>query len=120
MKNLFLDVYDEDRRHALTLFAVLRSTPRSKGDEAARGAECDRPMTRLTGHASCNICCHATPSTCYSQRSGRREPLVIALTGSTGTGKTETAWVLAEGLLTKRCRISGGTTDIPRGLLVFK
>ena len=55
-----------------------------------------------------------------SQLSGRLEPLVLALTGSTGTGKTETAWVLAEGLLAKRCRISGGTTDIPRGLLVLK
>ncbi|CAM9495410.1 unnamed protein product [Scytosiphon promiscuus] len=55
----------------------------------------------------------------YSQRSGRYEPLVVALTGSTGTGKTETAWVLAEAMLTKRCRISGGTRDIPRGLLVF-
>ncbi|CAM9450958.1 unnamed protein product, partial [Laminaria digitata] len=53
------------------------------------------------------------------QLSGRLEPLVVALTGSTGTGKTETAWVLAEGLLAKRCRISGGTTDIPRGLLVL-
>lgn len=55
-----------------------------------------------------------------SQLSGRLEPLVVALTGSTGTGKTETAWVLADGLLAKRCRISGGTTDIPRGLLVLK
>lgn len=55
-----------------------------------------------------------------SQRSGRHEPLVVALTGSTGTGKTETAWVLAEAMLVKRCRISGGTKDFPRGLLVFK
>lgn len=45
---------------------------------------------------------------------------MVALTGSTGTGKSETAWVLAEAMLTKRCRISGGTRDIPRGLLVFK
>ncbi|CAN0462981.1 unnamed protein product [Ascophyllum nodosum] len=55
----------------------------------------------------------------FSQQSGWHEPLVVALTGSTGTGKTETAWVLAEAMLTKRCRISGGTRDIPRGLLVF-
>ncbi|CAN0459916.1 unnamed protein product, partial [Laminaria digitata] len=48
------------------------------------------------------------------------EPLVVALTGSTGTGKTETAWALAESLLTKRCRLAGGTKDIPRGLLVLK
>lgn len=59
-------------------------------------------------------------NTIVSQLSGRLEPLVLALTGSTGTGKTETAWVLAEGLLAKRCRISGGTRDIPRGLLVLK
>ncbi|CBJ33632.1 conserved unknown protein [Ectocarpus siliculosus] len=55
----------------------------------------------------------------YSRQSDRYEPLVVALTGSTGTGKTETAWVLADALLTKRCRITGGTRDIPRGLLVL-
>eukprot|EP00904_Undaria_pinnatifida_P001512 jgi/Undpi1/11361/HiC_scaffold_30.g13658.m1 len=55
----------------------------------------------------------------FSQGSGRHEPLVVALTGSTGTGKTETAWALADSLLTKRCRLAGGTKDIPRGLLVL-
>lgn len=73
----------------------------------------------LPGGAGLFLFLHRVSGT-GSQRSGRHEPLVVALTGSTGTGKTETAWVLAEAMLTKRCRISGGTKDIPRGLIVFK
>jgi DNA polymerase III delta prime subunit len=45
---------------------------------------------------------------------------VLALTGQTGVGKTETAWVLAEALLTKRTNYAGGTHLIPKGLVVFR
>eukprot|EP00903_Cladosiphon_okamuranus_P010872 g10269.t1 len=84
--------------------------------EAARQALQERILAQPLAIKSLT---EALSSWHYSQRSGRHEPLVMALTGSTGTGKTETAWVLAEAMLTKRCRISGGTKDIPRGLLVF-
>ncbi|CAM9779996.1 unnamed protein product [Discosporangium mesarthrocarpum] len=55
----------------------------------------------------------------FSRKHATLSPLVLALTGSTGTGKTETAWVLARALLSKTCRITGGTTDIPRGLITL-
>eukprot|EP00752_Nemacystus_decipiens_P016283 g14562.t1 len=84
--------------------------------EAARQALQERILAQPLAIESISMALSAWH---YSQRSGRHEPLVVALTGSTGTGKTETAWVLAEAMLTKRCRISGGTRDIPRGLLVF-
>jgi DNA polymerase III delta prime subunit len=62
----------------------------------------------------CTCCCR------FARDAGRSEPLVLALTGQTGVGKTETAWVLAEALLTKRTNYAGGTHLIPKGLVVFR
>ncbi|CAN0102886.1 unnamed protein product, partial [Ectocarpus fasciculatus] len=84
--------------------------------KAARRALRDRIRAQPLALESLDI---ALSSWHYSQQSDRPEPLVVALTGSTGTGKSETAWVLADAILTKDCRISGGTKDTPRGLLVL-
>eukprot|EP01031_Cornospumella_fuschlensis_P029988 gene29988-36222_t len=52
-----------------------------------------------------------------------REPLVLAITGPTGVGKTETAYRLAEGLFAdKRTIVNefGAQTQVPCGLLVLR
>eukprot|EP00611_Tribonema_gayanum_P029080 TRINITY_DN7680_c0_g2_i7.p1 TRINITY_DN7680_c0_g2~~TRINITY_DN7680_c0_g2_i7.p1 ORF type:complete len:599 (+),score=251.38 TRINITY_DN7680_c0_g2_i7:1695-3491(+) len=49
----------------------------------------------------------------FQRKAGLRQPLVLALTGQTGVGKTETAWQVAEALLTKRQH------GVPKGMLRF-
>ncbi|KAG5175510.1 P-loop containing nucleoside triphosphate hydrolase protein [Tribonema minus] len=49
----------------------------------------------------------------FQRKAGLRQPLVLALTGQTGVGKTETAWQVAEALLTKRQH------GVPTGMLRF-
>ncbi|CAM9486667.1 unnamed protein product [Chrysoparadoxa australica] len=53
----------------------------------------------------------------FAAESGQHQPLVMALTGSTGVGKTETAWVIAEALLANRIQVSGGSSMVPRGFV---
>jgi hypothetical protein len=48
------------------------------------------------------------------------KPLVLAFTGPTGVGKTETAVLLAEAILKKKVRMSRRGRMIPKGLLVFQ
>ncbi|KAF0716754.1 Aste57867_2684 [Aphanomyces stellatus] len=47
-------------------------------------------------------------------------PLVLAITGPTGTGKTETSNLLAEGLFKHRKRLQHSEKEVPSGLLVFR
>lgn len=49
-----------------------------------------------------------------------RSPLIIALTGPTGTGKTETSNLLAEGLFKHKKRLSNSDKRVPTGLIVFR
>jgi len=51
---------------------------------------------------------------------GSKTPLVLAITGPTGVGKTETAHVLGEALLARRSARGGGGGGAPQGLLVFR
>ncbi|CAM9939407.1 unnamed protein product, partial [Phaeothamnion confervicola] len=56
----------------------------------------------------------------FARSSGKPEPLVVAITGPTGVGKTETAWVLAESILARRVPHRGGSAEVPRGFLIFR
>jgi len=51
---------------------------------------------------------------------GSRAPLILAITGPTGVGKTETAHVLGEALLKKRLKLEGSPHTHPSGLLIFR
>ena len=48
------------------------------------------------------------------------DPLVLAFTGSTGVGKTETAHRLADSVLTKHVRVGNSRRSLPQGLLVLR
>ncbi|KAJ0398965.1 hypothetical protein P43SY_008191 [Pythium insidiosum] len=50
----------------------------------------------------------------------RRAPLVLAITGPTGTGKTETSYLLAESLFKRTRRLTNGDRTVASGLLVFR
>jgi len=55
------------------------------------------------------------------RKQASQQPLVIAITGPTGVGKTETAHVLAEALLQKREKVSEtGDRTRPAGLIIFR
>jgi pantothenate kinase len=56
----------------------------------------------------------------FQRQSGDNAPLVIALTGPTGVGKSETAFRIAEGALAKRSRIGKTAKYIPNGLLQLR
>lgn len=49
-----------------------------------------------------------------------RSPLVLAITGPTGTGKTEMSNLLAESLFKRRTRLPNSEKHIASGLLVFR
>ncbi|GLD96300.1 hypothetical protein PINS_up004983 [Pythium insidiosum] len=49
-----------------------------------------------------------------------RAPLVLAITGPTGTGKTETSYLLAESLFKRSRKLSNGDRTVASGLLVFR
>jgi dephospho-CoA kinase len=46
--------------------------------------------------------------------------MVIAITGPTGTGKTETSNLIAEGLFRRRKTLDHSEKQIATGLLVFR
>lgn len=49
-----------------------------------------------------------------------RTPLVLAITGPTGTGKTETANLLAEGLFRRKKKLGNSDKQVSSGLLMFR
>lgn len=56
----------------------------------------------------------------FQRQSGYGEPLVLALTGPTGVGKSETAFRIAEGALMKRRRVGKSLKYLPNGLLTLR
>lgn len=56
----------------------------------------------------------------FQKRSGLSEPLILAFTGSTGVGKTETAFRVADIILAKKTRINTSKKYLPNGLLVLR
>lgn len=56
----------------------------------------------------------------FKMRSGIHEPLVIAFTGPTGVGKSETAFRFAESVLLKRTRLGNSKRYKPNGLLSLR
>lgn len=56
----------------------------------------------------------------FQHQAGHSEPLVLALTGPTGVGKSETAYRIAEGALAKQRRIGQSAKYLPSGLLMLR
>ena len=56
----------------------------------------------------------------FQRQSGQSEPLVLALTGPTGVGKSETSFRLAEGALGKRSKVGKSLKYRPNGLLALR
>lgn len=56
----------------------------------------------------------------FKLRSGKAEPLVMAFTGPTGCGKSESAFRFAEAVLTKRTRLGSTRRYTPNGLLTIR
>lgn len=54
------------------------------------------------------------------KKSGLSRPLVMAITGSTGVGKSETSFQLADALLARKSRVGNTRRYTPEGLLVFR
>ncbi len=54
------------------------------------------------------------------KKSGQSRPLVMAITGSTGVGKSETSHQLADALLAKKVRVGNTRRYMPEGLLVLR
>ncbi|KAE8896751.1 hypothetical protein PF005_g541 [Phytophthora fragariae] len=49
-----------------------------------------------------------------------RAPLVLAITGPTGTGKTETSNLIAEALFKRKKKLPNSEKRVPSGLLIFR
>lgn len=56
----------------------------------------------------------------FKLRSGKAEPLVMAFTGPTGCGKSQSAFHFAEAVLTKRTRLGNTRRFTPKGLLTIR
>ena len=56
----------------------------------------------------------------FERQAGSSQPLVLALTGPTGVGKSETAFRIAEGALAKRRRVGKTAKYLPSGLLTLR
>lgn len=56
----------------------------------------------------------------FDKRGGYAGPLVLAITGPTGVGKSETSFQIAKAILSKQRRIRNTVRYIPSGLLVLR
>jgi len=56
----------------------------------------------------------------FKRKSGSSQPLVLAVTGSTGVGKSETSFKLAEGVFAKSTRSPNTKKHTPNGLLTLR
>lgn len=55
----------------------------------------------------------------FSRKGGYQQPLVLAITGPTGVGKSETGFVVAEAILAMKSRIGISRRHLPEGYLVL-
>lgn len=70
--------------------------------------------------ASLEIIYNAMASWEFQRRTGMTEPLVLALTGPTGVGKSETCFQIANAILKRRTRVGQSRRFLPNGLLVLR
>lgn len=55
----------------------------------------------------------------FSRKAGYQQPLVLAITGPTGVGKSETGFIIAEAILAAKSRIGVSRRHLPNGYLVL-
>lgn len=55
----------------------------------------------------------------FSRKAGYQQPLVLAITGPTGVGKSETGFIIAEAILAMKARIGVSRRHLPEGYLVL-
>ena len=55
----------------------------------------------------------------FSRKAGYQQPLVLAITGPTGVGKSETGFIVAEAILAAKSRIGTSRRHLPEGYLVL-
>jgi Cdc6-like AAA superfamily ATPase len=56
----------------------------------------------------------------FRKSSGTHEPLVLAITGPTGVGKSETAFRIGQALFSKTTQVGSSEKFLPCGLLVLR
>lgn len=55
----------------------------------------------------------------FSRKAGYNQPLVLAVTGPTGVGKSETGFIIANAILATKSRIGTSRRMLPEGYLVL-
>lgn len=55
----------------------------------------------------------------FSRKAGYQQPLVLAVTGPTGVGKSETGYIIAEAILASKSQIGTSRRSMPDGYLVL-
>lgn len=56
----------------------------------------------------------------FQKRAGLSEPLVLAITGPTGVGKSETGFQIANSIFSEKSNVDNTKRSIPNGLLIFR
>ena len=89
-------------------------------DNVAKSAESQLPQYIRGQDEALKIIVNAVSAWEFGKRSGKSDALVLALTGSTGVGKSETAFRLAESVFARSTRVGQSRRFIPNGLLVIR
>ena len=89
-------------------------------DNVAKSVESLLPQYIRGQDEALRIIVNAVSAWEFGKRSGKSDALVLALTGSTGVGKSETAFRLAESMFSRSTRVGQSRRFIPNGLLVIR
>lgn len=88
----------------------------------------DDPVTSLSDHLPQQIrgqspglqmILDAFSSWEFGRKAGLQQPLVLAVTGPTGVGKSETSFIIAQAILSSQKRIGVSRRHVPEGYLVL-
>jgi len=90
-------------------------------DDVMDALNASLPLHIRGQHGGVEIILNAVASWEFQRRVGLlSEPLVLAIAGSTGVGKSETAYRVAEAVFAKRTRVGSSRRFLPDGLLVLR
>ena len=78
------------------------------------------PLTIRGQSGGIDIILNAVASWEFQRRVGLSEPLVLAVAGPTGVGKSETAYQIADAIFSKKTRVGSSRRFIPNGLLLLR